>query len=324
VLIKGIFMDLAELYQKGREILSQKPYGELLAGVETEFDMIHDRRVLDHYTFRMRCIDAAEARTSCHVLGVDLATPVVMSAVTSPISAIHENGFIEVALGLKKAGSLMWLGSQIPKNLKEIIETRVPVAANVRPFKDRKKIYQSIETLQEAGVKWIGVQIDTGFGTKIRDRMNVKDCVPLSFRELEEIRRRVNVPLILKGVLNHVDAVKSLDAGADAIVVSHGAHILDYLPHPLQVMDEIVSIVGNKMVIIVDCNFRRGSDVLKGLAFGARLVGLCRPILYGLAAAGRAGVARIVNGITDELKRIMGMVGAFQPDAISREVLISD
>jgi isopentenyl diphosphate isomerase/L-lactate dehydrogenase-like FMN-dependent dehydrogenase len=62
-------------------------------------------------------------------------------------------------------------------------------------------------------------------------------------------------------------------------------------------------------VIIVDSSFRRGSDVLKGIAFGASLVALCRPILYGLAAAGREGVAGVIREITRELERIMGLVG---------------
>jgi isopentenyl diphosphate isomerase/L-lactate dehydrogenase-like FMN-dependent dehydrogenase len=317
-------VELSELLQKGKELLSQKPYGLLMDGVETEFDLIHDRRILDRYTFRLQCIDAVEAATECHVLGIDLATPVMMSAVTSPIPAIHENGFIEVASGLKEAGSLMWLGSQTPRNLKEIVETGVPVAANVRPFADRKKLFQSIEEIQEGGAAWVGLQIDTGFGTKIRDRMVVEDCAPLSFKELQEIRNRVSLPLIFKGVLSRMDAVKSVDAGADAIVVSHGAHILDYLPHPLQVMEDIVAAVGGKVVIMVDGSFRRGSDVLKGLAFGASLVGLCRPVLYGLAAGGKEGVAGIVNGITSELKRIMSLVGARDLDSISREILISD
>ena len=184
-------MEFSELVQKGKELLSQKPYGLLMESVETEFDLTHDRRILDRYTFRLQCIDAVEAKTECHILGIDLATPVIMSAVTSPIPAIHEDGFMEVALGLKEAGSLMWLGSQTPKNLKEIVKTGVPVAANVRPFADRKKMFQSIEEIQEGGATWIGLQIDTGFGTKIRDRMVVEDCAPLSFKELQEIRKNI-------------------------------------------------------------------------------------------------------------------------------------
>ncbi|MFC1579477.1 alpha-hydroxy-acid oxidizing protein [Thermodesulfobacteriota bacterium] len=317
-------MELTELYQKGKEILSQKPYGKLLDGVETEFEIPHDRAVLDRYTFRLKCIDGVEARTDCQVLGVTLATPVIMSPVVAPIPAIKEDGLMETALGLKDAGSLMWVGSRTPKELKALVETGVPVAANVRPIKDRKKLFQTIDEIQEAGVKWLGVQIDSGLGTKIIDRMATQDSTPLSMKELEEIRGRTSIPLICKGVLGAADATKSVDAGADGIFVSHSAHILDYLPHPLQVMDEILSAVKGRAVIIVDSNFRRGSDVMKGLAFGASLVGVCRPILYGLAADGREGVAGIVNGINDELKRIMGLAGTPEPGAVTKNVLISD
>jgi isopentenyl diphosphate isomerase/L-lactate dehydrogenase-like FMN-dependent dehydrogenase len=317
-------MELTELYQKGEELFRQKPYGLLMESVETQFDRIHDRKVLDGITFRLQCIDAVEARTDCHVLGIDLATPVIMSAVTSPIPAIHENGFMEVAWGLKEAGSLMWLGSQTPKTLKEIVATGVPVVANIRPFREREKMFRTIEEIQDAGVKWVGIQIDTGFGTKVRDRMAVEDCAPLTFSELNEIRKSVNVPLVLKGILSRMDAIKAVDAGADGIVISHGAHILDYLPHPLQVMDEIVAAVKGKVVIMVDSHFRRGSDILKGLAFGASLVGVCRPVLYGLAVGNKDGVAGVINGLTCELKRTMSLVGAPSVDSIGPEILVHE
>jgi 4-hydroxymandelate oxidase len=119
--------------------------------------------------------------------------------------------------------------------------------------------------------------------------------------------------------------MKSVDAGADGIMVSnHGGHTLDYLPHPLQVMDEIVSEVGGKVAIMVEGGFRRGSDVVKGLAFGASLVGIGRPILYGLAADGREGVKAVVNRITQELKRIMTLVGAPESGRVPRDILIED
>jgi isopentenyl diphosphate isomerase/L-lactate dehydrogenase-like FMN-dependent dehydrogenase len=89
-------------------------------------------------------------------------------------------------------------------------------------------------------------------------------------------------------------------------------------------MDEIVSAVKGKAVILVDGGFRRGSDVIKGLAFGASLVGLGRPILYGLAAGGREGVRDVISGITNELKRIMSMVGAPEPSLVTRDVLTED
>jgi (S)-2-hydroxy-acid oxidase len=244
---------------------------------------------------------------------------------TMPIPAIVENGLMEVAHGLKEAGSLMWTGTPIPQNLGEIVATGVPVAANVKPFKDRNRMFRLLDEILEAGAHWVGIEIDSGQGTKIRDRAVATDCAPLSLRELEEIRKRVQRPLIFKGILSGADARKSQDAGADGIVVSnHGAHTLDYLPHPLQVMDEILSALKGRMVIMVDGGFRRGSDVLKGLAFGASLVGLARPILYGLAAEGKEGVRGVIDGITHELKRIMTMVGAPSPAEVSRDVLIKD
>ena len=78
-------MELTEIYEKGEALLRQRDIGLLLDGVETGFILTHDRNVMDRYTFRQQCIGAEEASTRCHVLGVELATPVVMSAMTSPI-----------------------------------------------------------------------------------------------------------------------------------------------------------------------------------------------------------------------------------------------
>ncbi|MFH1122311.1 MAG: alpha-hydroxy-acid oxidizing protein [Pseudomonadota bacterium] len=318
-------MELTEIYQEGEKLIRKKEFGITLNGVETGFILRHDRLVLDRYTFKQGCIDAKVAETDCQFLGVKLSTPVIMSAITMPIPAIVENGLMAVAQGIKEAGSLMWTGRPIPQNLGELVKTGAPVAANVKPLQDRKKMFKDLDEIQEAGVRWVGIEIDAGQGTKIGDLMIAADCSPLSLKELKEIRKRVSLPLIFKGVLSKIDAEKSVDAGADGIVVSnHGAHTLDYLPHPLQVMDEVVSAVKGKVVIIVDGGFRRGSDVLKGLAFGADLVGLGRPILYGLAAGGSQGVKGLIVGITHELRRIMTMVGAGKPGQVRREMLIED
>jgi isopentenyl diphosphate isomerase/L-lactate dehydrogenase-like FMN-dependent dehydrogenase len=318
-------MGLTEIYETGEKRLREKDFGFLLDGVETGFVLKHNRLILDRYTFHQQCIDAEEASTGCQVLGVTLSTPVIMSAMTMPIPAVVEGGLLLTAQGLKEAGSLMWTGTPLPKDLKEIVATGVPVAANVKPFKDRKKMLQDIDTVQEAGVQWVGIEVDSGQGTKIADRLVATDCAPLAFQELEQIRKRVAGPLVFKGVLSRKDAQKSVDAGADAIVVSnHGAHTLDYLPHPFQVMDEIVAAVKGDVVIMVDGGFRRGSDVLKGLAFGASLVGLGRPILYGLAAAAKEGVQGVLSGITEELKRLMTMMGASEPQQVTRDILLMD
>ena len=186
-------------------------------------------------------------------------------------------------------------------------------------------MFQAIEEIQKAGVQWVGIEIDSGQGTKVKDQQMAKDCTPLRSEELREIRRVVDRPLIFKGILSATDAVKAVEAGADAIVVSnHGAHTLDYLPHPIQVMDEITAVVQKRVEIIIDGGFRRGSDVLKGLAFGASLVGLGRPILYGLAADGWQGVRDVIQGMTQELKRLMTMTNIPHPRRAGKHILIRD
>ena len=318
-------MGLTEIYQNGKRNLDKKEFGWTLDAVETGFILEHDRRILDRYTFRPRYIDGVRPETTCKILDIELSTPVIMSAITMPIPAITDNGLTDVAEALKDAGSLMWTGSPIPQNLKELVDTGVPIAANVKPYQDRDKMFRDLEEIQKAGVTWVGVETDAGQGTKIHDKLVAKNCAPLSLQELKDIRKKVSCPLICKGILSRRDAEKSVEAGADGLVVSnHGAHTLDYLPHALQVMDEIVAAVGDKIVLIVDGGFRRGSDILKGLAFGACLVGLGRPILYGLAAEGRAGVHSIITEITAEMKRIMSLIGAENPGKVSRRMLVED
>jgi isopentenyl diphosphate isomerase/L-lactate dehydrogenase-like FMN-dependent dehydrogenase len=318
-------MGLTEIYQEGKKILRGKEFGWVLNAVETGFILEHDRRILDRYTFRPQYIDGVAPETACRILDVELATPVIMSAMTMPIPAITDNGLMDVALGLKDAGSLMWVGTPIPKNLKELAATGVPLVANAKPFGDRDKIFRALEEIQNAGVTWVGIETDAGQGTKIHDKQVAADCTPLSLQELKDIRKKVSCPLICKGILSRRDAEKCVEAGADGMVISnHGAHTLDYLPHALQVMDEIVEAVGDKIVLIADGGFRRGSDVLKGLAFGASLVGLGRPILYGLAAQGREGVYHLIDEITKEMIRIMSMIGAENPAELNRAMLIED
>jgi len=318
-------MGLTDLYRKGERILREKEYGWVLDAVETGFILEHDRRILDRYTFRPRYIGGVEPKTACRVLGVELATPVIMSAMTMPIPAITETGLMDVAEALKEAGSFMWTGTPTPKNLKELVASGVPIAANVKPFRDRDKMFRNLEDIQRAGVTWVGIETDAGQGTKIHDKQVAADCAPLTLKELQGIRQKVSCPLICKGILSRQDAEKCMAAGADGMVVSnHGAHTLDYLPHPLQVMAEIVEAVAGQMVIIADGGFRRGSDVLKGLAFGASLVGLGRPILYSLAAEGRDGVRELMTEITAEMKRIMSLIGAEEPGRLVLDMLVED
>ena len=316
-------MLLSEIYQKGAEILEGKKLGFNLRGVETEFVLRNNEEIFKRYKFRQQAINSVEATTETKLLDVELKVPIIMSSITSPIPQIQENGLLKVAKALKETGSMMWIGSPIPSNLEELIEVGVPLVQTVKPYADRSKLMGIISQAEIAGVTWVGIEVDAGQGTKIMDRLMVTDCSPMSVDELKEIKQKVSRPLVLKGILSAGDAEKALEVGADVIVVSnHGAHTIDYLPHPLEVLEEIIKVIANQIPVIVDGGFRRGTDVLKGLAFGVQAVGIGRPILYGLAAGGEEGVKTVISEIAEELRRTMTMTGIKDPSSAHKGIIL--
>lgn len=133
---------------------------------------------------------------------------------------------------------------------------------------------------------------------------------PTDWSDLAEIRARWNGPIILKGCVNPKDAAIAAGMGFDAIQVSnHGGRQLDHMASPMDVLPEMVAAVDGRMEIIVDGGIRRGSDVIKALALGADSCAIGRPYLYGLAAAGEAGVAHVLKLFKAEMHRTMALLG---------------
>ena len=117
-------------------------------------------------------------------------------------------------------------------------------------------------------------------------------------------------PFVIKGVMSIEDAKRAVDIGASAIMISnHGGRQLDCSPAPFDLLSDIVDAVGGKIEIICDGGIRRGTHVLKALALGANACSMGRPYLYGLAAAGQAGVEAVLSRFEAELKRNMMLMG---------------
>ena len=138
-----------------------------------------------------------------------------------------------------------------------------------------------------------------------------------AWEDLAALRRRWPRKLVVKGILHADDARRALDLGVDGIVVSnHGGRQLDGAPATATVLPEIAAAVGGRMTLLVDGGIRRGEDVLKLLALGADGVLLGRATLYGLAAAGQAGVAAVLESLRDDLLRGMTLSGAADVGAV--------
>jgi L-lactate dehydrogenase (cytochrome) len=145
----------------------------------------------------------------------------------------------------------------------------------------------------------------------------------VSWRDLEFVRAEWRGPLIIKGILDAEDAVAAAELGADSIVVSnHGGRQLDGVPSTARALPSIVDKVGDRITVLADSGVRSGLDVVRLLALGAKGVLLGRVWVYGLAAAGEAGVAHVLRLIEAEMRVAMALTGATSLAAIDRNILV--
>jgi isopentenyl diphosphate isomerase/L-lactate dehydrogenase-like FMN-dependent dehydrogenase len=144
----------------------------------------------------------------------------------------------------------------------------------------------------------------------------------LNWDDLRALRKLWSQPLIVKGILHPQDAVLAADCGADGVVVSnHGGRNLDGAISPIEALPGVVEAVGKRVTVLVDSGFRRGTDVVKALALGARAVLLGRATLYGIGAGGPAGAARALAIFHEEIDRVLALIGCRGVSELSREFL---
>jgi L-lactate dehydrogenase (cytochrome) len=143
-----------------------------------------------------------------------------------------------------------------------------------------------------------------------------------SWDDLSRVREEWERPMIVKGILSPEDAIRCADLGADAIVISnHGGRLLDGTPATIEVLEPVVDAVAGRIDVLLDGGVRRGTDVAKALALGAKACLVGRPWHYGLAAAGQEGVARVIDIMTAELDRTLAFLGCCSVGEVDRSRL---
>jgi isopentenyl diphosphate isomerase/L-lactate dehydrogenase-like FMN-dependent dehydrogenase len=146
--------------------------------------------------------------------------------------------------------------------------------------------------------------------------------VPLTWESLDWLRSLTSLPLILKGILTGEDAALAVKYGVDGIVVSnHGGRQLDGVAASIDVLPEIVEVVEGRCEVYLDGGIRRGTDILKALALGARAVLVGRPVLWGLAVNGATGVSHVLELLRAELELSMILAGCPALDHINRSLV---
>ncbi|XP_015792329.1 hydroxyacid oxidase 1 [Tetranychus urticae] len=156
----------------------------------------------------------------------------------------------------------------------------------------------------------LSVMGDKKDGSGLQNYVSDAFDASLTWKDVEWFKNQTSLPLIVKGILTAEDAILAVAHGAKGIVVSnHGARQLDTVPTSIEVLPEIVRAVGNKAEIFLDGGIRSGTDVLKALALGAKMVFVGRPAIWGLACGGESGVVKVLDLLKKELEIAMALSG---------------
>ncbi len=262
---------------------------------------------------------------SVDALGENWKLPIWIGPMSGIISSVCENTFSEMAAGARAAGIAASVGYPAgPDVHSKMVEEGARVFRIVKPLKDIDKLKESLRNAQEAGCFAAGIDTDSVAGLKSGDTGMFEDiCGGLSLDVLKDVRKSVDIPFIIKGVLSVDDVHSALEVGADAIVVStHCGVSLDYCPSSLEVLPEIVKAVNKRMKVLFDSGIRRGSDIIKALALGADAVLIGRMAIWGLALGKAEGLSWILQLMADEMRRTMALLGAGKLGDLNKGMLL--
>lgn len=179
--------------------------------------------------------------------------------------------------------------------------------------------------VQRANLARLGPEIAAAAHRPVgRNIYSVTHGADATWKDIEWLRSLIAAKLLLKGILHPADAEQALQVGCDGLIVSnHGGRSLDTVPASLHALPAIARQVDGRVPVLLDGGIRRGIDVFKALAYGATAVLIGRPYLWGLAAGGAHGVARVLEILRTELEMTMGLTGCTQLSQISPEFLFS-
>jgi 4-hydroxymandelate oxidase len=284
--------------------------------------------------------DVSVVETSTTVLGTAVTTP-ILPAPTGYHVLVDTEGEVATARGLAAAGSLPVVSGRSTRSFSDVAAVAGPWWMQVYVMRDRGLTSALVERAVRAGARALVLTADTPYLggqpsgddspiTRDMHLTNLRDLVPagsdaeralrpdataqdpsLTFDVIGWLRDLSGLPVIVKGVLRADDARACLAAGASGLVVSnHGGRQLDRAVSTAAALPAIVDAVGSDAEIYVDGGLRDGVSVLAALALGARAVMIGRPVIWGLAAAGSAGVTAVVAALTRDLAASMALAGA--------------
>ena len=353
-------VNLADYEAAARRVLPRMAYDYYASGSDDELTLADNRAAFGRLRLVHRVLRDLSGRTlATTVLGRNVALPIVV-APTAFQKMAHPEGEIATARAVAAAGTLMMLSTLSTCAVEEVCATGAPVWLQLYVYRDRGATRALVERAAAAGCTAIVLTVDAVlWGRRERDVRNRFQLPPglsvenlcgtamgslpdvpsgsslgayvaslfdpsLSWKDLEWLASIAPLPVVVKGIAHPDDARLAVEHGAAAVVVSnHGGRQLDTAVATLDALPGVVDAVDGRLEVLVDGGIRRGTDVVKALALGARAVGIGRPVLWGLAVDGQAGVERVLGLLREELDVALGLCGCRSPAEASRDLVFA-
>ncbi len=353
-------VNISEFEGLARERMTQQAFDYVSGGADDEVSLRENRTAFERLALLPRVlIDVSSVDTSTLVLNQNISFP-VMLAPTAFQTLAHTDGELATARSTAAAGTIMIVSTMASHRLEDVAAAAPgPKWFQLYCHKERSVTQELVTRAATNGYQAICVTVDVPrLGRRERDFRNQftlpSDVVPgnfegvagladidpseygshltahiasllddsLTWDDISWLKSITSLPLILKGILTSKDAKLAADAGVAGIVVSnHGGRQLDGVVTAIDVLPDIVSAVGDRVEVLMDGGIRRGTDVVKALALGARAVLLGRPYLWGLAADGEAGVTKVLQMLHDEVELALALCGCPNVAAVSSELV---
>ena len=274
-----------------------------------------DRAMFDRITLRPRMlVPTLDMDLSQTILGDTHFVPIIVGPVSDQ-KRFHAEGEVATAKGASAAKAFMIVSSRSSMPLDQI------AAANKNFWYQVYASDAAAKTQIADGVKAGAKAIVITVGASPAATAKSATPVAVNWAAVDSLKQGVAVPVVVKGITTPADATAALQHGAQGIIVSNYGGLLTTKDAPILDLAKIVDAVAGKAPVLVDGSFRRGTDVLKALAFGAQGVIVARPVMWGLAAYGDAGVQGVVEMLQTELARYMGMCGKSTIKMLDRTVV---
>lgn len=351
-------LNIADYARAARSTLPQDVFDYFAGGALDEIALRENTAGWERLKLYYRVLAGVGTRDmATTLLGQPISMPIVV-APTAFHKLACPVGEITTARAAKAAGTLFILSSLSNTAMESVFaEAGSPRWFQLYIYKDREITRELVKRAEAAGAEAIVLTVDApGLGTRERDTRNsfrlpsglaVENLAPvgkgnfpevtgsclaayvqanfkedLGFDDLDWLCQSTRLPVVVKGVCRGDDARRAAEHGAKAVVVSnHGGRQLDTAPATSEALPPVVDAVGDLCEIYVDGGIRRGSDVLKAIALGARAVLVGRPVLWGLCVGGEQGASQVLEILRRELDEAMLLCGCTKLSDIGRGLL---